>query len=67
MKIQKRFLTVRHKYIKKDAHDDGSVICDIVVIVGISLLVPFLKSASVHQTVAVFRREYNSIKSLKSW
>jgi len=49
-------LTVRHKYIKRDAHDDGSVIYDIVVIVGISLLVPFLKSASVPLTVAVFRR-----------
>ena len=49
-------LTVRHKYIKRDAHDDGSVICDIVGIVGISLLVPFLKSASVYLAVAVFRR-----------
>jgi hypothetical protein len=29
-------LTVRHKYIKRDAHDDGSVIYDIVVIVGFS-------------------------------
>lgn len=26
-----------------------------------------LELASVHLTVAVFRREYNSIKSLKSW
>lgn len=31
------------------------------------LLVPFLKSAPVHQTVAVFRTEYNNIKSLKYW
>ena len=40
---------------KRSAHDDGGVTCDIVVVVGFSLLVPFLKWAYAHQAGSRFQ------------
>ena len=40
---------------KRSARDDGSVTCDIVVVVGFSLLVPFLKWACAHQAGSRFQ------------
>ena len=50
---------------KRSAHDDGGVTCDIVVVVGFSLLVPFLKWAYAHQAGSRFQNEVTAI-SLKN-
>ena len=48
---------------KRSAHDDGSVTCDIVVVVGFSLLVPFLKWACAHQAGRRFQKIENIVKA----
>lgn len=50
---------------KRSAHGDGGVTCDIVVVVGFSLLVPFLKWAYAHQAGSRFQNEVTVI-SLKN-
>lgn len=50
---------------KRSAHDDGSVTCDIVVVVGFSLLVPLLKWACAHQAGSRFQNRVTA-KSLKN-
>ena len=49
---------------KRNAHDDGSVTCDIVVVVGFSSLVPLLKWACAHQAGSRFQNKVTA-KSLK--
>ena len=44
---------------KRSAHDDGSVTCDIVVVVGFSSLVPLLKWACAHQAGSRFQNRKN--------
>lgn len=58
-KMDKTDLSVLHKHIKRSAHDDGGVTCDIVVVVGFSLLVPFLKWAYAHQAGSRFQNRGN--------
>lgn len=50
---------------KRNAHDDGSVTCDIVVVVGFSSLVPLLKWACAHQAGSRFQNKVTA-KSLKN-